>query len=305
VATPVRRAFTLIELLVVIAIIAVLIGLLLPAVQKVREAAARTKCQNNLKQLALAFHSFEGARGGFPAYFTNTPVTAYWGIQVLPFLEQDSVRGIYQTDKIFSDAANQTAVGTQIPILICPSVPKAGRVASTGTAPNVKTYAVSDYGIVVNISAGLYGTGAPISYAKPGNTAGVCSSSANVYTKVPEVTDGTSNTMLAVECGGRADEWRSGQTDAAWGAVPNSGWAQPNGWITRGYTTPTDPGTMTNPGPCMINCSNYYSIYGFHSGGANCSFADGSVKFVRQSASAGTVAALLTRAGGELVTEDY
>src|SRR5436190_413841 len=119
-----RSAFTLIELLVVIAIIAVLIGLLLPAVQKVREAAQRTQCQNNLKQLGLAVMNYENANAKFPAghecHPTNghgasngTAASAYyfanWAIQLLPYVEQGSVAALYNNNFTNDDPVNQAA----------------------------------------------------------------------------------------------------------------------------------------------------------------------------------------------------
>src|SRR5262245_43685041 len=132
-----RRAFTLIELLVVIAIIAVLIGLLLPAVQKVREAAARMSCQNNLKQLGLALHNFEGTFQVFPASgWTTTgpgnPAGKFvgWRPLTLPFIEQENLQRLYDFNANWWEGTNPTAAAVPVKTYQCPSVPRRAEVLS-------------------------------------------------------------------------------------------------------------------------------------------------------------------------------
>ena len=297
-----HSAFTLIELLVVIAIIAILIGLLLPAVQKVREAASRMKCQNNLKQLGLAMHNYHAAYNTFPAGSTNVPKTSYWGLQLLPYIEQDSVRNHYRQDLLFSDDLNQPIVQIPIKIMLCPSVPDENRMSVLGT----KKYAAADFAAPAGVRSTQY-TGGFVS-PQPDDTSGVFPSGMNKPVSVLGITDGTSNTMLLVECGGRPNFWRNGkqkvETNPATANNSLSGWAEFNSWEVRGFRRDgTDTDTSAAGGECMIGCNNFQTIYGFHSRGANVCMADGSVRFLRDETPAAVVAALVTKSGGEVITE--
>ena len=149
-----RAAFTLIELLVVIAIIGVLIGLLLPAVQKVREAANKAKCQNNMKQLGIALHMFESTNNYFPPAGVNSAAAGvvpgipagsnpYSGFIpfLLPYIEQDAIARGYNFKLPWWDPSNRASAVAQIPILHCPSVPNSERYddyfAGPGFVPGV------------------------------------------------------------------------------------------------------------------------------------------------------------------------
>ena len=137
-----RSAFTLIELLVVIAIIAILIGLLLPAVQKVREAAARSKCANNLKQLTTAMHAYHSANGQFPLgqyndFYSNTPVTwirGCWVHQLLPYIEQNNLFTVFDTaNNATSWALLAPNKDVLVPPLVCPSDPNSPKTQTHDT----------------------------------------------------------------------------------------------------------------------------------------------------------------------------
>ena len=298
-----RKGFTLIELLVVIAIIAVLIGLLIPAVQKVREAANRLACSNNLKQLGLALHSFHDTRKRFPPGYAQgpfppditKPVTHGWAPYILPFIEQKPLFDLYRWDVQLYDPLNQLAVAKHVQVFQCPSTPEQDRVMTFGVFDWGGKGACGDYAPALSVDPVLVQRGW---IDRAANCDGVLTP--NRMTRLNEITDGTSNTILLTESAGRPRWWQAGK-------------AGPDQTITGGPWAAGHPGITLQGsefdgskrlGRCAINCTNDHEVYCFHSGGANAVFADGSVHFLRASMSIRVLAALATRAGGEVVSAD-
>jgi prepilin-type N-terminal cleavage/methylation domain-containing protein/prepilin-type processing-associated H-X9-DG protein len=289
-----RPGFTLIELLVVIAIIAVLIGLLLPAVQKVRESSNRAKCLNNMKQLGIALHAYHDANGGFPPSKVTTSPTSSWTYGALQYIEQGNLynridRTVNWDDTTVNDNANTGVNQTVIPIFLCPSAPL-DRVSNT------RNRKIIDYPAVNQLTR-------PNPYALNGVPASdptfVGILAKDRKRMIVEIKDGSSNTILLAESAGRNQTWVMRTMTSPTGTT--GAWANPDNEIVFGGW---DVASNTTPGACTMNCTNQNEIYSFHPNGANFLFGDGSVRFLRSSLNVDTVIALVTRAGGENVNPD-
>jgi prepilin-type N-terminal cleavage/methylation domain-containing protein/prepilin-type processing-associated H-X9-DG protein len=318
-----RPAFTLIELLVVIAIIAVLIGLLVPAVQKVREAANRAQCDNNLKQIGLALHNYHGTFRYFPPALKTLPVndptvpaTAPRNmghsmfVFILPYVEQDNVyRQIDQTKGFFSTAnmpnANP-AYATVIQSFLCPSSPAPASMDysaalnqgwnSAGYSiryPPGLTFGRTDYAPVAGTALGIGGSLESQVSGNPGIIG------PDTRTKVTDILDGSSNTLMIVEDGARPFFY-SNRGFLGNGPVSQGGgaWADPFGYLVVNGSLPDGSGLI--PGPCAVNCTSDNEMFSFHPSGINVLMGDGSVRFLNQTVTLAVAAALISKAGGEV-----
>lgn len=302
-----KKGFTLIELLVVIAIIAILIGLLLPAVQKVRDAAARMSCGNNLKQIGLAYHNYAGVNNNSfaPAMITNPATTVGWGLFLLPYIEQSNLYNLYNVNAPFyyvgNGINNQAVANTSIKTYLCPAAPaRSGPYTYTFNYPGYPSTSwqayPSDYSPLAGVSQylGQY-------LGLTGNLSGPLQE--NNPTPILSITDGTSNTILIAEIAGKNELYRAGkdtgtQLSGYYGG--EGGWADATSGGSSLWGSSGD-GT-TAPGSCGINCSNDYGLYSFHAVGANVVFADGSVHFLNTSTPILTLCAYVTSQGAEVIT---
>jgi prepilin-type N-terminal cleavage/methylation domain-containing protein/prepilin-type processing-associated H-X9-DG protein len=319
-----RRGFTLIELLVVIAIIAILIGLLVPAVQKVRAAAARIQCDNNLKQIGLALHNYHDVNHQFPppaqcfpgGCNTNDLRDLNWGptwvLRILPFIEQDNLYKAYNLNLPAKDPANEPVTMTELKVFLCPADKKAPLFSNSGqNAPT--RFARGNYGM--NIGLGLARSNTVFNTGLRG-VGHVRQQWGASFADL--AVDGTSNTLMVGEL--LVD---NRTTDSSWGL-----WAYAGGATVSGSNGSTDPTTgalliKTPNGDARLaqhhewtpHCPNGIDDFNFscedsnaghsvrsrHSGGANILLGDGSVRYVSNGVDAATWGALFTVAGGEVL----
>ena len=312
-----RPGFTLVELLVVIAIIAILVSLLLPAVQAAREAARRSQCQNNIRQLGIAAHNYHDATRKLPSSVRPGGLTSLPRIAgltfLLPFIEEQDLYARYDQTKNWSDPLNLPVTSKPVASFLCPSSPEPERLDGLPEASpwQANLVAVTDYSPTISVDQRLKG-------ANLVSEAGSGMLPKNGKPAFKDVRDGLSKTIMYAESAGRPYLYRQNNKVGELPAhrVNAGGWARPASDFSVDGSSFDG---VSFPGPCAMNCTNgedvgssafpvpYYGsegtaeAYAFHAGGGNFAFGDASVHFLNADIDIREFARLVTRGGGEIV----
>ena len=305
---PSDGGFTLVELLVVIAIIGLMIGLLLPAVQAAREGARRVQCQNNLKQIGLGLANYESVHRRYPkggsgvVSLTNPAILARmrtpWGVAILPFIEQGTLYDSINHLVPFIHPDNLEPGRTFVPVYLCPSSPKHEWFRPNGDTPHAAArYARTDYG-------GNYGerglrchpqTNCPNSYFAGSGGRGTLMLGVDPDIAARDITDGLSHTVLVGEAPEGLHSIWIGHKNVFDQSVPLDARVHPQ--------SPWGPCHPTFSSRFGGVCDFGQEFHSYHSGGSVFSLADGSTHFLASQIDFKVLAAMLSRAGGEVMGE--
>lgn len=329
-AVQAKRGFTLVELLVVIAIIGILVGLLLPAVQAIREAARRTQCLNNLKQLGLALHNYESAYKLLPesrwspngssnytipaAIGAGTSSWGSWSVNILPFIEQVAIADTYNYKVEWFNAVNIPQVSTQLEVFTCPSAPDSPR----SDPYHVRGAAAGDYGTVNEVHNTVFTT---VLQPPPGSRPVEYREGALAKQKknpLRDIADGLSNTIMLAECAGQPQAWtaRGKMTPQMFAQYTDdkvilwqgqyicndgTGWADPDSGFTINGASENG---LIKYGPKFINAINASEVFAFHPSGACFLYCDGATRFLPQDIDGHSFVYQCTRDGSEVVNPE-
>jgi prepilin-type processing-associated H-X9-DG protein len=293
-----RRGFALPDFLASSVIAITALGLALPAAQKARSTDDRTRCADRLRAIGCGAHGFADANtDSLPRDRTIAPRWG-WNVEVLPHIGEEKLARSFDLGRDWWDGDNRGVAATRVAGFVCPASPHPGRTVLTAAQDGGKEFTTAPADYVG--SAGAYHQSNDQNNLHPG---------AMHHRKITQrirradIQDGAAYTLLVVEMADKPNAWRGGKLAEDRSAKPqmpalNGQWAAPNWNHLRSYTADGN----AQFGPCAVNCSNGASVYGFHAGGANSLFVDGSVRLLKAGLSQEMLVALVSIHGGEVLS---